>query len=173
LKLIELRPNNSVISWDPVYTATAYEYLVSTADTTPAYGSRLLQNALQTPFLTSATTYNVFVRCNCEYYNVETKSAWAQLKFTTPFATGISNVPGGDAALAVYPNPTSGYINVAIPGTVSKGNITIVDMTGKVLLTATAETNTISLNIGHLPAGSYMLSYTEGGKTISVKVSKQ
>ena len=173
LKLVELGPNNSIISWDPVYTATAYEYLVSTADTTPAYGTRLLQNALQTPFLTSATTYNVFVRCNCEYYNVDTKSAWAQLKFTTPFATGISNVPGSEAALAVYPNPTSGYINVSIPGTVNKGNITIADMTGKVLLTATAETNTISLNIGHLPAGSYMLNYTEGDKTISVKVSKQ
>ena len=71
--------------------------------------------------------------------------------------------------LAIFPNPTTGYINLQNLNDIS--TITIFDMMGKVVLqTPTNDNLQMDLNLSAQPAGVYILK-TDTGET--QKIVKQ
>jgi hypothetical protein len=80
---------------------------------------------------------------------------------------------GSIAAVSVYPNPASDYVNVTLSGDASvSANIQLVNMSGQVLLEKTvtnAGGTTIPLAVSGYPAGNYVIVVTgsDGSKQVN------
>lgn len=74
------------------------------------------------------------------------------------------------AAFSIYPNPTDGKLTIRLKDTQTSGfDISIIDGTGKICLTAKNETE---LDLSALPSGLYVLNYrTEGGISVNKKIT--
>ena len=74
---------------------------------------------------------------------------------------------------SVYPNPTSGNIQIESP-LLASGNtqIKVIDINGKIMLEklVVARKELVSLNIGHLANGTYVLQLLSGEHFISKKI---
>ena len=74
---------------------------------------------------------------------------------------GTSSIDDAQPALTeVYPNPTTGILNVK-----AEGMVRICDLQGRTLLSRTCHEST-SIDISHLPDGIYLLSTEE--KTVRI-----
>jgi hypothetical protein len=71
-------------------------------------------------------------------------------------------------SVSVYPNPANDLIN--IKSTLSEGNITIFDMTGKLLINQQFSGAMNSINTSELKNGIYNLTISNGEKTSSEKL---
>jgi len=65
----------------------------------------------------------------------------------------LGNAQFDAAKFAMYPNPTTGVLNFSTTETV---DVTVVDLTGKVVYTAAALTNGSSINLSGLQKGMYL-----------------
>ncbi|MCO6147481.1 T9SS type A sorting domain-containing protein [Flavobacterium sp. NRK1] len=74
-------------------------------------------------------------------------------------------------ALSVYPNPTSGILNLANADTLNVENITITDMSGKTVFNQKG--NTTKIDVQHLPQGMYFLTITTGNNSTNLKFIKE
>lgn len=76
----------------------------------------------------------------------------------------------------VYPNPTNGQFNVVFNGfnMAIPIQITITDSQGRPLTTTTytGPRNSTSLDISHLPSGTYFIRVTSGDNTITERIMK-
>jgi hypothetical protein len=95
------------------------------------------------------TTSNVMVRMNFD-----------------PSIASIEETQG--LSVSVYPNPANDLIN--IKSTLSEGNITIFDMTGKLLINQQFSGAMNSINTSELKNGIYNLTISNGEKTSSEKL---
>jgi hypothetical protein len=69
-----------------------------------------------------------------------------------------------DNKVAVYPNPTQNVVNVMAPGI---NHITLLNVLGQVLYDATAEGNSVALDLSQYEAGMYMVCVsTESGDVV-------
>ncbi len=73
--------------------------------------------------------------------------------YTCPTTTGIGEV--ASVALTLYPNPASDILTIETEATGSP--ITMTDLSGRAVLTATATDGKTTLNIAHLSEGTYMV----------------
>jgi len=84
-----------------------------------------------------------------------------------PVTSGIANVTSTEAEIVVYPNPTTGLVNIASS---VAANAVISDVVGhKVLETAINAGNT-KLNLGNLQAGIYFISIKATGLNYTNKI---
>jgi hypothetical protein len=89
---------------------------------------------------------------------------------------GTSLQDGAPGGLLVYPNPTDGTVTVEATGESPIRNVTVLDMSGRVLDGVThtphSENSFIcTLNLRHLDSGIYLIrARTADGKTVSGKV---
>ena len=65
----------------------------------------------------------------------------------------LNNAQFDNTTFAVYPNPTTGVLNISTTETV---DVTVIDLTGKVVYTATTLTNGTSINLSGLQKGMYI-----------------
>ena len=80
---------------------------------------------------------------------------------TQPSATGISNIIAEPLAMEAFPNPATNSFNVALYGAGSvNGQLTMMDMTGKVILTQRVDNANTPVNTAVCPAGLYNVLYT-------------
>jgi hypothetical protein len=87
--------------------------------------------------------------------------------FNTSPSTGISSIMN-TVSLHIYPNPSSGKINVATSGK-ENYNLSVTDATGKIMLEAKNET---SLDLSSFPQGVYLIRIiTASGKSATGKIS--
>ncbi len=112
---------------------------------------------------TSDTSANPIVKFN------QTANYSVQLKVTNPFnsdsllrssyiniqTVGINNLTKNSAAISIFPNPTSGLVQIQSP--VSMQSILVFDITGKQLLQQEPNSRTDEINISHLPQGLYQI----------------
>ncbi|RQO32256.1 hypothetical protein DBR32_01205 [Taibaiella sp. KBW10] len=79
-----------------------------------------------------------------------------------------------DQSLQVYPNPVAQQFILTIDGKrVSDGRVALYDVTGKQVFNQSLRATT-AINIGHLPAGNYLLHYiNQQGETLSFKIAKK
>ena len=81
-------------------------------------------------------------------------TTWQDIGFDVAVPTGV-NGPIAAPAPSVHPNPTSGLLVVDTPGT--PGPLSVGDLTGRTLLRFTPTTSPALLDLGALPAGTYLL----------------
>ena len=98
-----------------------------------------------------ATTYTVGVRQVC----TESNSDWVTRTVTTDEQVGIDAV-NATAAFELFPNPASGSVSIAG----FEGQVTIVDLNGREVMTAQVGDSRASIDISSLPAGAYFVRLT-------------
>lgn len=71
----------------------------------------------------------------------------------------------------IYPNPTKGIINIEIDKFNEYKNYSILDISGKVLISEDLDDKKVSMNLSHLPSGIYIIRLQgNNGKIISKRV---
>ena len=71
-----------------------------------------------------------------------------------------------ESSFSVYPNPTNGIMNVSF-GLVFNGNVSVVDVNGKVLMHKKVKGESVELNLKHVPVGTYIVVVNDGKKSAS------
>ena len=82
--------------------------------------------------------------------------------------TGTTNVANTLEGVKVFPNPSHGYIQVAIPVTGSASVVTITDALGRTIETKNTEASiskASKLEIHGIPAGLYAVKVVSGSRT--------
>ena len=72
--------------------------------------------------------------------------------------------------IKIYPNPTSDELNIETP--FSEGNIVLINVLGKVVLTSELSDNKTKLDIKELATGNYTLIIKNNQQTIETKIVK-
>lgn len=96
------------------------------------------------------------------------KSNYSKVVSATVKATNDFNIEA-------YPNPVKNTVSVKVNGTINgKGSVTITDVTGRVVKTATdVADNKAEINVSNLASGMYLLNYTDDVRNESIKINKQ
>jgi hypothetical protein len=81
--------------------------------------------------------------------------------------TSVDNLQAEESMISVYPNPTSGDLNVNLLEKAFE-NLNIIDMTGRTIRSMNIEgrTGTVSLNISDLSGGIYFVTVTNNGRSL-------
>jgi len=90
-----------------------------------------------------------------------------------PRLTGINSIAESNEPINLFPNPTTGIFNLTFPSSIQKAQITIVDITGRVILNQTIQpdvTNNAQLNLEGFTNGIYFISVNSGSKIFHSKV---
>ncbi len=79
-----------------------------------------------------------------------------------------------DISMNLYPNPATQYVVLDMStGEEMNGLVTITDMLGRVCHQQKAEGTSVRISVSDLPAGMYILSYTDGKRNITKKILKK
>ncbi|PUZ27541.1 Por secretion system C-terminal sorting domain-containing protein [Chitinophaga costaii] len=92
--------------------------------------------------------------------------------------TGKTDIAGNiktvAAVMTVFPNPANDKINVLVPVEYLNGLIRVYDVHGSVVKTVYGNASSISVDVGHLPSGLYIISLEKGVlEKQTVKIVKQ
>ncbi len=93
----------------------------------------------------------------------------------TPNGVGVNNVTAANAGISVFPNPTSGSLNVKwTAANAGNGTVVIADVTGRQVLTTTVDMNQANgnarINLAGIGAGVYMVSIKATGVNYNAKI---
>ncbi|RYE20914.1 MAG: T9SS type A sorting domain-containing protein [Sphingobacteriales bacterium] len=172
LKVDYINTDQAVVYWEPVRSATEYEYAITKSATPPAVGTVYNKTSLLISALNDGVTYYVHVRNHCNSLGILDTSPWASISFRT-FPTGVQDINNLPFSINAYPNPMGNVLNVDIKGKISSSSkATIVDVTGKTLMIIAINDHQTSVDVSALPAGNYLLKYTDGTHNQSIKVTK-
>ena len=173
IKIDHISTDEAVAYWDPVPTAIHYEYAVTTSATPPYNGTEYKVTSLHAPVLADGKDYYVHVRSSCVSLGIPSMSDWGTASFRT-FPVGISNVNGdGGFTLQAYPNPVKNTLNVTLSSAIKgKASITVTDMNGRVVLNMTPQNTSAEVDMSGLPAGLYLLKYTDDEHSSVTRITK-
>lgn len=173
ITLIKLSPTEMDATWNEVPTAVAYEYVVNSFDTPPSLGKIIYTNDVNVTIPNDDKPYYLHIRTKC--ISIFTSSDWATVTLREPPATNLSNVNADHKLLIMaYPNPTNSTITIDLNGLQSnRGTITLTDITGKALYVTNATTASLNIDMNHMPAGIYMIKYSNKDQNQVLKVTKQ
>jgi hypothetical protein len=103
------------------------------------------------------TTYTVRVRSRCAGGFT---SVWTEaITFTSPAAPqpqGIADVNAKNE-VSIYPNPANSRTTVSVEGMSGKAQLSVVDMSGRTVMTTTMTAGTADLNVAKLAKGTYFV----------------
>ena len=119
--------------------------------------------------------------CGCSYSSKECMSNWSdEVCFNTTNYNknerkNISNISDSDNGMNVYPNPTSGMLNISLPVTNSSSELTIYDMTGKKVYGTqiSALSTQLSLDMSVYQQGVYFIRLSNDQLVKTIKVILQ
>jgi hypothetical protein len=83
--------------------------------------------------------------------------------------TGINELLG--ANLQVYPNPFSSQLNLMLDGA-TPSTINITDLTGREVASEVTGSGKVTLDLGNLASGFYLVKVKAQGQTSTIKVMK-
>ncbi len=170
---ITANPNTTVLSGTMInFTATP-----TNGGTKPGYqwtrnGSNIT-GALSNVWGASTLSNNdqICVDMTSSYLCPSSKTAKSNCIKVSIESTGISGIWNNELP-EIYPIPTRGLL--MIKGLEKGIIIQVADILGKMVIRTVSVSETTTLNMGHLAAGSYMLTLSkENGDKISVKVVKE
>jgi hypothetical protein len=98
----------------------------------------------------------------------EAEDYLVNLVVATANRTGQANV-----ALSAFPNPATSLLTVQVGIASPHAQVTLTDLTGKVLQTAAVANQSAQFNLSNLAAGIYLVRYHDENNTQTIKVSKQ
>jgi hypothetical protein len=173
LKIDHVNTDEAVAYWEPVNSATEYEYAITTSAIPPANGTRYNTTTLYVSALKDGKKYYVHVRANCNSLGTVSFSPWSTASFDT-WAASVQNVNNNSFDVEAYPNPASDIVNITVKGNFTQNaKTTLCDMTGRVLQTNPITEAHTTINIGNLPTGNYMLKYEDGVNKRVIKLNKK
>jgi hypothetical protein len=129
--------------------------------------------------LTAATQYDVQVGTNCAGWLSPLTPIY---QFTTNASRPGSTIEAAEevltSLLGVYPNPTTDNLTVQFTDSKEAGyELSVLDMQGKVLYTAHAQTsigtNEYGVNVSAFPTGMYLIRMVGSGEVHQVKFIKE
>jgi len=163
--------NSATVTWPSVAMSAGYQYTVDAVPTDPAgAGADITPNTTPVTGLTPSTAYYAHVRNNCGDGNF---SLWKTVPFTTDFATGITNIAMTDMRITAYPSPVANVLYVNADGDIrAAARISLTDIAGKTIKTLPVVTKTTQIDMSALPAGIYLVRYTDAAYTKTIKVTK-
>ena len=90
-------------------------------------------------------------------------------EFTVSWPTGIENVNELYSGIALYPNPATNQVTVAVDANVVKGIINLIDMTGRVVASQVANSEETTINTASLANGVYYVTYVADNAEVKLK----
>jgi hypothetical protein len=96
------------------------------------------------------------------YYRLKMKDIDGKFSYSNVVPIKIK----GQHSITISPNPAKNFVTVS--GFERQGKITIINSNGSSVYNANATTQAMKINIAHLPAGLYVIRFTDG-KAISYK----
>jgi hypothetical protein len=120
-------------------------------------------------FNCNSTTHRLANGGNNNIYTVRQKSH-SNTARQAGQTTNINQVLGNYGQIAVYPNPANNLINIYYAGINNKTNITIYDVTGKIIVqqACTNGSPSQSIDIQNIQAGMYFLEVAGVKKIVTV-----
>ena len=168
-----INTDQAVVYWEPVRSATEYEYAITKSSAAPVTGTIFNKTSILVNALNDGVTYYVHVRNNCNSLDILSTSPWTTTAFKT-FPLGVQDVNNMPFAINAYPNPVSDILTVDIKGKLAaSAHLTIVDVTGKMLINAAINDRSTNIDMSSLPSGNYILKYSDGNHDQVLKVTKQ
>ena len=82
----------------------------------------------------------------------------------------VDEVVFDNNTIAVFPNPSSGSVNILSAKTL--GVIEIYNLMGQKILTQNESSNQVNINVAHLPSGTYLLKNNAYGKVAVTRFVK-
>lgn len=171
ISIIPTSATSSNINWQVVPDAHQYEYAVLMTNTTPTMGTLTAATGLTATGLAPNSKYYFCVRSIC----TGGSSDWQCNSFNTPDPASVHNVNGqGIFAISVYPNPTSGLVNVKLLANYpSIGTITTYNIIGNKISAKRVTSTNMSVDLSNYAPGIYLVKYADEFYTKTIKVYKQ
>ncbi|WP_298155945.1 DUF4114 domain-containing protein [Flavobacterium sp.] len=123
----------------PAHTSM-HEMAIAFADFTNNSGDHFNNEKIKGFVFSIAGNYTTIQDFTASISNLALKTAAATLGITTPEAFGT-------AKFYSYPNPCQGMATLVLPQTTAKAEVSIVDLTGKILKRQTSQANTREITV--------------------------
>jgi len=173
IKIDHINIDEAVAYWASVPTAYEYEYAISTSSTPPVQGTKYKFTGIHTSALADGKTYYIHVRSHCTSQDVDSESPWGTATFQT-IPAGVANVNNGNSLIEIYPNPVTDVLTISLGNTPGENaTATITDISGKTIQVISLKKLKTDVNIATLPAGNYMLKYTDGENKQVLRINKK
>lgn len=169
----QVGPTSAVATWTAVPSGYRYEYAVGTTGANPPltggtqtnYTSVLLQGLP----CNSRSYFYLRALCSPTPY-----SEWGETSIWTLDCTSVSNIGGVAGGVEAYPNPAKDIVTIKVNGWKNgDGNVTITDLSGKVVRTAVVTTDIVSIHLDGLSPGIYLVKYTDPRRSEVIRINKQ
>ncbi|MBS1773655.1 MAG: T9SS type A sorting domain-containing protein [Bacteroidetes bacterium] len=172
VNISNITSNSAVATWNPVQSVLQYEYAIRIDTITPLKGTITTNTSALLPGLGSAREYYFFIRAYC---TPTPNSDWGLDSFLTQPSTFVSPLAVKPFALLAMPNPTKDVISLHVVKGIRNGEgaITVMDMTGKTVLTQKVDKDITEVNLSGNPSGVYFIRYKDDEYTDMVKVTKE
>ncbi|MCQ2263765.1 MAG: T9SS type A sorting domain-containing protein [Bacteroidales bacterium] len=152
---------NNVVTWGSE-AANFNLMIVANGDTTHATAAG---NTYTVEGLENGTEVVVLVQAICDEDNL---SDWTEGFTFTYETTGINNY---SINVKVYPNPTTGLINVDCAAI--NADVTVYDMFGKLMMTSKIANERTELDFSAFAPGMYIVRIADANNSTNVKVVKE
>ncbi len=164
--------NSATITWGAPSGSVGAEYEINTTSSDPTdNGTATTASTYNATGLTSATNYYAHVRDSC---GATSLSAWVTTPFTTLSTAGFNNSVALGFGVTAYPNPVKDELTINITGVENiSGRIELMDLSGRIIKAVAVNTDVANMSMSGLPAGVYVIRYTDSKHTQTIKVSKQ
>lgn len=167
--VVNTLPNITVSSTDNDNTICAGDQVILTGNGASTYQWAASTMFVQGPVAAVSPGANiVYTVTGTDVNGCENTTTYA---LTVNICEGIAE-NGQLAGLNVYPNPTTGELNVALSNASAK-SIQVIDLTGRVVSTLNADADLTKVNMSNLANGVYYVKITSNNVTSVVKVVKQ
>lgn len=175
VQFTDINQSRIVTYWTAPLSAYEYEILASTAPVpNPTVGIKTVHTSYLFSSLSAKTEYYFYARSYCEDRGVKTVSNWYNTSATTMWGVGVPGMDNADGVVRAYPNPAHDVLTVSVPAARGNATITIMDLSGKKMMTVETNSGTeTNINVSKLPAGMYVLQYTDQAYNRSIKMYKQ
>ncbi len=163
----------AIASWTPVPSVFQYEYAMRSDTITPLKGTITTSTSVLLKGLSPATELYFFLRAHC---SPTPYSEWGLDSFLTQPATGIN--PIGEVkefSIQAFPNPAKDKINLRVMKGMKQGMgyIEIVDLAGRLMKKEQMESDVKEISIDAMPAGVYIIKYTDDKHSNVIKLNKE
>lgn len=162
-----------VAAQDPDWAAEKYSVMVSTTGKAPADFTAVFTETLADTIWTKKTVslsayngQNIYIAFRhwgvTDFYYMKLDD------ITIDITTGISK--NEISKLDIYPNPTTGMVNIAMPTNTSNFNVTVFNVVGEQVLTSNVNSNKTVVDLNNQPNGVYFVKVTSNGEVTTTKV---
>jgi hypothetical protein len=155
--------------WTPNNSDYAYEYSVRENIMVPVYGVEISEPKLSLSLPLDNKQYYLHVRRKCDIG--ANYSPWSSVLLRNIDPTSINKLSSN--TVKIYPNPTQSKLVVEINGPIgSDAQISVSDVSGKVLITKQVKSLQTELDIQDYPTGIYLIKYSDDKTSATQKISK-